>query len=575
MKRFILLVIVAALAAAGIVYGLRYAAHTTPVEITALLSRGTIIFVHVPSFNRTRDDWHSCDLYQLYREPAVQDFLGKPLSQLPKRDAASQIVGEVEQLDVKDAFVAVTSIENNNPRFSAGFRFRGGQSDAEKIVGRWRSLLVRDPSVRETVQYEQHNIEIVGAAPNSIATVYDGSWFFASNDLAELKAILDRVDHRARDRETTLQADKQFRAAMAHMPSSYALLFYLQPKTFTERLATLPGPIGQQVAATQQAGLNQLRSVCGTTRFERGKIHDVIFAGLPRASADAPLTRSSVQLGTADTFLFLANLLNFEKLATANQTAGLTPFGGWFRKVYDASARAGITLDDWKAAFEPEAGSLGDWPENAHWPSLVVTIPVKDPTRATKIVKALMTAIDEDAPWASAEKEGVNYFYMQSPASLIAFTPTIALSNQRLVAGIDSASVEAAMKRTVAPDGRKSSTLLANSSSYKDAARSLPAPTSFSAYIDTKLLYSRLDAAVRPIFLMTAAFMPAVSEHVDAAKLPDPQVVTRHLSPIVCSQYYDRDGYVAESVGPVTFNQGAIGIGLPIIVWAMTHEHGH
>jgi hypothetical protein len=575
MKRLLVLVIAAAVIAAGIVYGLRYATRTTPIEATALLPRSTILLVHLPSFSRTRDDWHSSDLYQLYREPAVQDFLGKPLSRLPKRDVSSQIFREIEQLDLKDAFVAVTSIENNNPRFAAGFRFRGSQSDSEKIVGRWRAELVRDPSVRETVQYEQHNIEIVGAAPNSIATVYDGSWFFASNDLSELKAILDRADHRTQDRETTLQADNEFRAAMAHMPSSYSLLFYLQPKTFTEKLATLPGPIGQQVAATQQAGLNQLRSVCGTTRFERGKIHDVIFAGLPRVSPDISLTRSSVQLATTDTFLFLANLLNFERLGAADQTAGLTPLGGWFRKVYDVSARAGITLDDWKAAFEPEAGSLGDWPENAHWPSLVVTIPVKDPTRATKIVKTLMTAIDEDASWTSAEKEGVNYFYMRLPASLIAFTPTIAWSNQRLIAGIDSGSVEAAMKRTLEPDARKSSPPLANSSVYKDAARSLPAPTSFFAYIDTKLLYSRLDAAVRPILLMTAAFMPAISEHVDAGKLPDPKVVTRHLSPIVCSQYYDRDGYVAESIGPVTFNQGAIGVGLPIILWAMTHQPWH
>ena len=572
MKRLVLLLIVAALGAAAIVYGLRYAVRTTPVEIGTLLPRGTVLLLQLPSFSRARDDWHSSDLYQLYKEPAVQDFLGKPLSQVPGQDVASQTLREVEQLDPKDAFVAVIGIENNNPRFAAGFRFRGSQPDAEKIIGRWRASLVRDPSVRETNEYERHNIEIVGAEPNRIATVYDGSWFLASNDLPELKAILDRVDERAKDREATLAADKEFRAAIAHMPSSYAFLFYLQPKVFAERVASLQGAMGQQAFPAQQKALAQLRSVCATTRFERGKIHDVVFAGMPQSSPANSLTRSSVQLGTADTFFYLANLLNFENLGAADQTAAATPIGGWFKKVYDVTARAGITLEDWKTAFEAESGSLADWPEDAHWPSLVVTVPVKDPVRANKIVKTLMTAIDEDASWKSIEKEGVSYFSMQSAASLLAMSPTIALSKQRLVAGLDPASVEVAMKR--ATGTQKATSALVNSSEYKNAASSLPTPTTFFAYIDTKLFYSRLDAAVRPILLMTSAFMPAISEHVDANKLPAPEIVIRHLSPIVCSQYYDHDGYVAESIGPVTFNQAAVGLALPIIAWVTAHERG-
>lgn len=571
MKRFVLLLAVTLVGAAAVIYGLRHSVQTAPTAVTSLLPRGTVVLVHVPNFNRTRDDWHSSDLYQLYREPAVQDFLGKPLSQMPKQGAATQVINEIEQLDPKDAFIAVTSIENNNPRFAAGFHFRGSQANAEKIVGRWRAQAVRDPSAHEVVDYEQHKIEIVGAEPNQIATVYDSSWFFASNDLAELKAILDRADQRARDRESTLDADTEFRGAVAHMPSSYALLFYLQPKKFTEKLSAVSSAIGQQLDVGQQAGLGQLRSLCGATRFDGGKIHDFLFAGMPQTNANISLTRSSVQLGTADTFLYLAHLLNFETLATADQAATFTALGGWLQKVYAASARAGITVNDWKAAFEPEAGSLADWPASAHWPSLLVTIPVKDIARATKVVKALTTAIDEDAPWTSAQKAGATYFYMQSPVSLIAITPTIGLSNERLVAGLDSVSVEAAMTRAPGANGGKSSSL-ENSPEYKAAVKSVPTPTTFFGYIDTKLLYSRLDTALRPMLLMTAAFMPAISEHVDVGKLPPTEVVTRHLSPIVSSQRFDRDGYVAESVGPVTFNQAAIGVAVPVILWGVGHR---
>ncbi|HXM75001.1 MAG TPA: hypothetical protein VN904_06985, partial [Chthoniobacterales bacterium] len=158
MRRLVLLVIVAALAAVGILYGLRHAAGTTPTAVTGLLPRGTIFLAHVPDFKRARDQWHESDIYQLYREPAVQDFLQRPLARAPQRDTASQTLGEIEQLDPKDAFLAVTSIENNNPRFAGGFRFRGNRDDAERIVGKWRAQFVKNDSTRESMDYERHKI---------------------------------------------------------------------------------------------------------------------------------------------------------------------------------------------------------------------------------------------------------------------------------------------------------------------------------------------------------------------------------------------------------------------------------
>ena len=128
MKRLFFLVLVAAVTAVGILYGLRRAERTPHATVTALLPRGTIALAHFPDFSRIRDEWHQSDLYKLYQEPAVQDFLNRPLSRVPQRDTAADTVGDIERLDLKDAFVAVTSIENDNPHFAGGFRFRGGES---------------------------------------------------------------------------------------------------------------------------------------------------------------------------------------------------------------------------------------------------------------------------------------------------------------------------------------------------------------------------------------------------------------------------------------------------------------
>jgi hypothetical protein len=563
MRRLGLLILLAAIAGGGVVYIVRQPKNTPHAAVTALLPRTTIALAHLPDFNRTRNEWLQTDIWQLYQERAVQDFLKKPLSKVPQRDTAADTVAKLQDLDPENAFLAVTSIENGEPHLIGGFRFHGSQSAAEEIIGLWRSQTVRDASAREIVDFQQHKIDIVGTAPNQIATVYDRQWFFASNDLAELKAVLDRADARDKDAQSTLEKSDVFRGAMAHMPSSYALLVYVQPKGLSGKLASLGNAIG--TSSDQTDIFQQIRSICAATRFDKGKMRDVWFVGMPTAESNEALTRESLGLGTPDTFLYIATLLNLARLAPINQ-AGL-PLG-WLQRVFDAAKRSGVTVDDCKAAFDLESGTLADWPQSARWPSIISTLRVKDPARATKVVGALMNASDEGAKWTKTEKRGVVYFSLQTPAALFAVTPTLALSNQILVVGLDSASVESAVNRTAQP-----SSDLSNSSTYKAASRSVAAPQGAFVYLDTGLLYARLDAALRPMLLMSAAFMPWISDYVDVGKLPPPEIVIKHLSPIVSSQHLERDGYVTESIGPLTLSEAAIGVGLPAILWGEARQH--
>src|SRR5438093_2527582 len=565
MKRVLLLVIIGAVAAFGGWYVWNLSQKTSSAYVSVLLPRDTIFLAHMPDFNQTRDQWHHSDIYLLYREPAVQDFLRKPLANFSKRDPASQTLQEIEQLDPKNAFVALTSIDNNSPKVVGGFRFQGSVAEAERVIGKWRSkFLEKNPDAkREKLRYERHEIELVTATPFTLATVYDRPWFFAATDLTELKTLLDHADRRAKNPKDTLDTDEAYHAAVSRRPSNYAVFFYLQPKTFAERLAALRTAI-RSPTANQRTMLEQVRSISGVTRFENGKIDDLLFLGMPKLVQDVALTRSSRTLGTKETFFYLSMLLNLgEKIETLNQVAGL---GGIVQRILQSFFNSGITVDDWKAAFGVELGSLADWPSSGHWPSLLLTLPVVDSAKAGEVVEAV-TRADEDAIWTQTEKDGVRYFSMQSPGNLITITPTIALSNRILIAGFNPVSVEEAVKRS---GGTASE--LADSPIYKGAERLLPAPTNFFAYIDTALLYSRLDAALRPMLLMAAAFMPAMTKSVDLGKLPSPEVITKHLSPIVSSQRYDRDGYVAESIGPVTLDQSVIGLAIFSGIGAATRQ---
>jgi hypothetical protein len=554
MKRILFVLIALAVAALAGWYYWQFSQRVSSASVAALLPRETIFVALIPDFNRALDEWEHCDIYQLYREPAVQDFLRKPLGNTPKTDVVSQTLHDIDQLAPKNAFVALTSIDNNNPKIVGGFRFNGSQEEAERIIGKWRSMLMAQNSglKREKVQHQGHEIEVAKTGSFTIATAYDPPWFFVATDATDVQELLDRVDRRATNPDNRLDKDETYRAAVSRRPSHDVAFFYLQPKTFSQRLAALRAAVGSSPTPGEGTMLEKMRCVTGSMRFDGGKMHDVFFIGMPKLEQKTTLTRSSLSLGTKDTFFYLAMLLNLgERMDTLNQAAALAG-----TKIFQALSDNGITAADWKAAFGIELASLANWPASARWPSLLITVPITDMVKAGNIVEVLLRA-GENGSWTTTEKDGVRYFSKQSDASFVAITPTIGLSDRILIVGLDPTSVEEAIKRA-----RGSSSELADSQTYKSVDRLLPTPTNFFAYIDTAQLYSRLDASLRPMLLMAAAFVPAVASSIDPAKLPPAEVITKHLSPIVSSQRYEGDGYMAESIGPITLDQLGIGVAI-------------
>ena len=554
MKRILFLLIALAVAAFGGWYYWQFSQRLSSAPVAALLPRETIFVAQIPDFNGAYDEWQHSDIYQLYREPAVQDFLSKPLGNASKADAVSQTLLEIEQLAPKNAFVALTSIDNNNPRIVGGFHFRGTQEEAERIIDKWRSRLMGQNSSpqREKMQYQGHEIAVTKTGSFTVVTAYDPPWFFVATDAVEMQSLLDRADRRSSNPDNRLDKEETYRAAISRRLSNDVAFFYLQPKTFSQRLAALRAAVGSSPTPGEGTMLEKMRCIIGSMRFQNGKIHDVLFLGMPNLEQNTTLTRSSLSIGSKETFLYLAILLNLgDRMDTLNQAAA---FAG--TKIFQALSDSGITAADWRAAFGTELGSLATWPSGARLPSLFVTLPVTDATKARQIVDVLLRA-EEDGSWTATEKDGVRYFSKQSAASFVAITPTIALSDRILIAGLDPTSVEEAIKRA-----RGSSSEFADSQTYKGAARLLPAPTNFFAYIDAAQLYSRLDASLRPMLLMAAAFVPAVAGSIDPAKLPASEVITKHLSPIVSSQRYDGDGYMVESIGPITLDQLGIGVAI-------------
>lgn len=554
MKRFQLVVLVSAIAAAAIWYGFYRSQHTSSVAVASLLPKETLALVHLPDFNRAREDWRRTDLHQLWMEPAVQDFLAKPRSRIPGPGPARQTVEEIETIGMKDAFLAVLSLEDSAWKIVGGFRCTGDAGKAEKILHDWKVKVLGQGSdfKHETVEYQGHLIQTDSAGILNLSTARIGEWFFAANSIEVLKQVIDRADGRVKDPNTALSASDVFLAASKHMPSNYAALAYAHVDQFAEKLVPAAEPAASPSVERLEM-LRQIRSICTATSFDGVRIRDTIFAGMPKVADSGNLNRASLSIGTRETFLYAASVLNLTKeMELGPQAAG----AGWLSGLQQITASLsanGITLDEWKNAFGPELGVIGDWPANARWPSLFLTLPVKDSVRANRIVAAVTKPNTEGASWSHQQQEEVDYYSGATSGGLFSFSPTIGVSDRMMVAGAETNAVEAAMKRSAG-----GSSGLAASKKFQDAERTLPAPQQAFAYVDPALLYGRFDSTLRPVLVMGAAFMPSIADTVDLSKLPEAEIITRHLSPIVMSQWYDRDGYVAESVGAIPLYQAIL-----------------
>ncbi len=286
---------------------------------------------------------------------------------------------------MKDAFLAVIAIEHSAWKIVGGFRFKGDPGNAEKIVANWKAqLLGKAPDFKqEIVDYQGHQIQADTAGIVRLSTVRDGQWFFFANDPEQLKPLLDRVDGRVQDPSTALAEDDEFAAASKRMPSTYTALAFARVNQLVEKLMPLAEKRADE-STDQLAPIRQIRSVCGATSFDGGKIRDIIFVGMPKLLDAGTLTRASLPIATKDTFLYAAGFLNLTEPGAASEFAGALGWLAGLQKITGALSSNGMTLEDWNSAFGPEFSWVGNWPANSHWPSLFAALPVKDSAKATR-----------------------------------------------------------------------------------------------------------------------------------------------------------------------------------------------
>jgi hypothetical protein len=563
MKKLLVVLVFALVVATAVWVAMRIQMAKRLAVVPELLPQATLLLVELSDFQRARTRWHESDLYQIWREPAVQAWLQKPLAHLPKKGSGHKIMEDFLQLGPTRGFLALTSIESNEPKLIGGFHFDQSPAEARKFVEQLETnfLAKTADTKRETMLYEQHEIETVSVSHFVFARVYDNQWLFASNDIATLKALLDRADHRRKKGDGSLQESEAFAAAAKHLPAEYAGMIFLDPRPFVEKLMPLVAMTGQSLPMDQLQRLRQVRSMVAVVGFDHGKMRETDFVAMPKVGADEKLKRPLLGTAGADTFLYSASRVHWsDNLLTPSAPAAIG-LPALVRQFIAAMSARGISLDDLRTAFGEEFEIVGDWPAHAQWPTLVAALPVKDTAGGRKIADALTSVEISGAAWTRNDKNGATLYSLRSFGGFlpVLVSPTIAVSERMMIAGSDTGAVETVLNRIAQPAGE-----LEKSAIFRDATGQVPPADSAFNYVDTRLFFERADAAARPLLLMGAALFPGLAQTVDFSKWPAPEAIAKHLSPIVMSQRYDDDGYVTESVGPVTFREATIGLAVAV-----------
>jgi len=551
-------IVVVAIAAVVFMYLKKAVPHHTPA--TDLAPAETIFFAHLPDLRRTAERWPKTALAQIGEEPEVKAFLAKPRANAPQMKLWDEKVAQLERVEPGEAFVAVTSIEGNQPRFLAGFSFAGRKAEVEALLAEPRAELKRNwPAGKADVALQgKTEIETFTFEDTTIGEAFHGDWYFVSNDMELLRHTIDIADQGLGAK--ALGASDLYRKGTARLPADGEVVVFAQLSSLTDRLVSLLVASGQSPNPKQIADIKKIQAVAWGTRFEDALMRDTFFILSPGNTAEPPLAQRSLAFSNADTFLTYSTALpaTFE---LPDNSLALAAFLPNFAAMDKSLTDKGLKFADFGKAFGPEFGLVINWAQSSAQPSTLLTLDVRDSALAKRFVDVIEGGRPGSAPANREEKPGVTIYEEPSGSGFPVFPPFVfALTDRFLVLGFGKTDVLAAIDRLKAGQATVAAT-----PGFGQASKTVGQPTSGFGYIDLKTLVDRSYPILRPLLAWSLAFSPDSAKYIDAGKLPGTDAISKHLSPTVYSQSVSADGTLIESVGPLTFNQ-VFGIALAGVV---------
>ena len=547
MKRVVLtLAVVLILAAAAFYVQRRLTFHAR--HVATWLPAGTILFVDMSDLHRTADRWPATALAQI-----IQAFLQRSLNSRPRHVELDNRLAQLRRIDPSHFFLAVTDWSESAPKTIAGLSYSGSREDMDALVDELRkSAQSLWPAGKGDIEkYGADDIETFTAPNFSAALAYKDKWVFLSNDITLLKSTLDRAEGRpGPDSLADLDA---FKNSLQHLPPTPDNLFFMRPALLADKATSFSLMLNPAADMQGASNLKNIDAIGIALKLDGEVMRDAIYVTKSQAGDTTSLVKDSLKLSTTDTILAASERM--QDFGDAHwpdakyDPSGVIALLDSYLKVFSDQ---GLGAQQFQKAFGPETGFILDWPAGSMIPTPLAMVDVRDATKARKFLDTLSTLPVGGISFTRQDDGGISYYSM--PQTGIGFFPlqvTVGLTGKCVIVALTTDAVKQGSKRW---DSGGSG--LAAAPAYQKAAGLVGDPTMSFTYVDTKAVFERVYGLFRGVAAM--GFVPHLSNYVDISKLPAPETVSRHLSPMVSSGAVKDGGVLFESAGPVTLTQATM-----------------
>jgi hypothetical protein len=538
-KAALILVVFLAVVTASVLWvrgqiGITDPAMLVPPEAAAYLT--------LPDLPRTYMRWPKTTLAKIGGEQEMKEFLQMPMNFLAKERGGNEATTILLALKPGRMFVTAFTAEGGNVQSVLGFQYWGSRAEFEKAIARMRAE-IHGGVAPATAKENHQGTEILSSTlpdGSSLFTATQSRWGFLSNNREALIALVDRAA--GRNTSPALAADTTYLKVIEKLPAESDVLAFVRPGQILDALLKVGSGLGATPDPKQVEQLRKAEAAGFALKLDGADLRDAIFVLRPNPPNVGVLEHQGLALTSSTTIGYFEFLLQYDVLARAAKDPAL-------QKYVPPSADGARSLFDRLAgAFGKEASLSFAWPADRMTPQFLASAAIINPNQAGEILAEATTMLPE----TTVIEKGDTKFYTFPTLKSTFLDPTLAVSGDMLVFGLNPADVETALAN------RGNAQNLKTSPAFAPALPALATANETFGFIDSRALFDRAFPLLRQIIVFGSSFMPGADQFIDASKLPQTETISKHLTPIILSQTRLEEGYLVESTGPITMSQAAI-----------------
>jgi hypothetical protein len=520
-----------------------------PVSSSQLAPAECLVYIELPNLIQTAKRWPETALCQVLEEPSVQRFLRQPVSKIPK--SYRSVCDSVLTLHCSALFFGMT--DPNRQSWICGFQTSADQTVWRREISSISRVLFGQPvHVLEPADYKRPGPQPGEGGRNGAFTycAQVGSWTLLSGTAD----LLMEASRNAKATSGGLQSVNLFQECRANVKDGYDILCFVRGRP------TINLSRGVHWLFREDESQNTPRAMLAATAIDGTQLRDTIFTLTDKPAPAAPLDGKGLAMTGPTTIGYLASRVNLSEIwRRCDELSGDWPIAKTIRDYLGEVKSFGIDMHELDALLsyieivvdrDPQADSL----------NAAFSAEVTDPEKFQHFIDRIVM---EKFPDRSKRIEVASI-----PAYIIQLN-----GNTSLFCGLLGRQLLVALTRSefgeLVHRLQSHGVGLENNAQFQGIAKLMHEPADLVIYVDAKTAFESLYEAFRPMLVFGVALMPSLNQYIDAMTFPETGEISKHLSPIVLSQYRVAHGIVDESVGPITayeafalISGGAVAMGL-------------